>query len=524
MPAVSRALRTHPEALLLVGLLAVQSLRWNYVVDDAFISFRYARNLVEGRGLVYNVGERVEGYTNFLWVLLLSLGSALRADPVIVSKLVGLAAAAALVACLAIDVARRLGRPVGFAAGLVLAADPSFALWAAAGLETPLFLLLAYFALRPLVGEAPRLPAVTGLWAGLATLTRPEGALVFAALLAASLVVRAEGSRRRALLLFAAVVAPHVLFRIAYYGDLLPNTFYAKTGGGSAVWARGVRYIGDWLARYGAGGVALLALAGAASRRAAAPLALLAVFVVYVVAVGGDGLAMFRFTLFLSAPLALLAAEGSAGIARRLGRGGALLAPALLALALALPARNAFAGPYHRFAIDDRARVDLHWVQIGKWLARHSTPGKETVAVPVAGAIAYYGGLTTIDMLGITDRRIARKKMPSFGSGIAGHEKHDMDYVLSRKPTFFIHYPFLIPQPAFTKAQFETGWNPGLAALVESPAFAAEYRQEIAEVRIPGAQRLSYFAFFRRRGGFRSDDPAPIAVPLPPAGGDGEAR
>ena len=52
-----------------MALLAwLVSLSW-WLTDDAFISFRYARNLLEGHGLVFNPGERVEGYTNFLWVL-----------------------------------------------------------------------------------------------------------------------------------------------------------------------------------------------------------------------------------------------------------------------------------------------------------------------------------------------------------------------------------------------------------------------------------------------------------------------
>src|SRR5436189_992982 len=57
---------------------------WHYagwMDDDAFISFRYAQNLAEGNGLVFNPGERVEGYTNFLWVLLLAAGDVLGAAP-----------------------------------------------------------------------------------------------------------------------------------------------------------------------------------------------------------------------------------------------------------------------------------------------------------------------------------------------------------------------------------------------------------------------------------------------------------
>src|SRR5437773_1541112 len=63
---------------------------WHLTIDDAFISFRYARNLVQGYGLVFNPGEYVEGYTNFLWTLLMAGVVALGNDPEIVSKLLGL--------------------------------------------------------------------------------------------------------------------------------------------------------------------------------------------------------------------------------------------------------------------------------------------------------------------------------------------------------------------------------------------------------------------------------------------------
>lgn len=426
-------------------------------------------------------------------------------DPVAASKGLGLGCSALLLLLVARDVDRRFGRGVSFGAGLLLAANPSFALWSIAGLETPLFLLLAFLALRPFLEDEPRWTAASGLWAGIAALTRPEGVLLMAAIAAIGSAGRARGSPRRALLVFAAVVVPHLAFRLAYYGEPLPNTFYAKTGGGVAVWARGARYLADWLVRFGCVGLAALAAAGAGSRGVRAALALAGAFALYVVAVGGDGLVMFRFGLFLVVPLAIAAAPGAARAGRALAARFAMrperapaLALGLLALAAALPARNSFAGEYHDFTVDDRARVELHWSEIGRWLGRQARPD-ESAAVPVAGAIAYYGGITTIDMLGITDPHIAHRRMPSFGSGIAGHEKHDMEYVLSRRPTYFIHYPFLLPEPVFTKGQFETDWNPGLAGLLSSQRFDREYRGEVAEIRVRGAQRASYLVYFRRR-------------------------
>ena len=72
-------------------LLALQMSYWWYTVDDAYISYRYAENAAKGLGFVFNPGERVEGFTNFLWTLLLAVAFKLGADTVIASKILGAA-------------------------------------------------------------------------------------------------------------------------------------------------------------------------------------------------------------------------------------------------------------------------------------------------------------------------------------------------------------------------------------------------------------------------------------------------
>ncbi len=67
----------------------------------------------------------------------------------------------------------------------------------------------------------------------------------------------------------------------------------------------------------------------------------------------------------------------------------------------------------------------------------HTRPGESLAAVPI-GAVAYYSGLTAIDMMGLTDGHIAHREMPNMGEGWAGHEKHDGPYILSRKPTYLL--------------------------------------------------------------------------------------
>src|ERR1700746_2217394 len=69
--------------------LVGHSLVWNFVTDDAFISFVYARNLARHGQLVFNLGERVEGYTNFLWTVVLAFFLRLGLQPELMSRLLG---------------------------------------------------------------------------------------------------------------------------------------------------------------------------------------------------------------------------------------------------------------------------------------------------------------------------------------------------------------------------------------------------------------------------------------------------
>jgi hypothetical protein len=135
-------------AVVLIGVCAagllIHALSYNYVVDDAYISFRYARNLTEGRGLVFNPGERVEGYTNFLWVLVIALGIGLRSDPVGLAKT--LCFGFGLISMVTVyyyygRVYLRRGWDRLVPAGL-MAVSPPLAVWALGGLETTMFAFL----------------------------------------------------------------------------------------------------------------------------------------------------------------------------------------------------------------------------------------------------------------------------------------------------------------------------------------------------------------------------------------------
>src|SRR5262249_21657932 len=151
-----------------------------YLIDDTFISLRYARNWLAGNGLVFNAGERVEGYTNFLFVVLAAAALRLGLDPIRATKAVSLAAAALTIACTA-PIERRgpalWTRPRFLtAAVLLLLPLQAVAYWAIASFETMLFTALVTAAVACLMREAA---ARHGHWSAvlfaLAALTRPEG-------------------------------------------------------------------------------------------------------------------------------------------------------------------------------------------------------------------------------------------------------------------------------------------------------------------------------------------------------------
>jgi hypothetical protein len=131
---------------LLGALVAFSGAIWpSWLSDDAFISFRYAQNLVAGHGLVYNAGERVEGYTNFLWTMLAALTLALQANIVVAAYAAGVVLALALILATYAVGGRLLGPAWGLVAALFVATSQSLLVYTArgGGLETGLFALLA---------------------------------------------------------------------------------------------------------------------------------------------------------------------------------------------------------------------------------------------------------------------------------------------------------------------------------------------------------------------------------------------
>ncbi len=485
-------------ALLLAGAVWLARRELYYAAwmdDDAFISFRYARHLAEGAGLTFNPGERVEGYTNFLWTLLAACAHRLGADIPAAARALGVAFSFAALPLLLFFRRFRPGDAalpaLAVLPPLLLCVSESWAVWAVSGLENVFgaCLVTAAFAsvFHGLASRQTRWFALGGHGFAVAAMTHPSYG-VFALPCGILLVARALRDRdtRVHALVFAAVFAlayaPLELWRCLYYGSPLPNTFYAKVGGTSDEITRGLAYARDLARAFPVGVVAmvLMPLAMAVRRRREwGPWMMwmgVVAYVGYIIAIGGEAFPAFRIGVVLM-PLAAL----MAGWSLELLAGGFRLPPAVArsiaitcaGLAVFVAGTTAIRNARMRVLDETIARQVYEHVREASKCLRAQLPADTYLAHSGAGVIAYYTDFKFLDTLGLTDAHIAHSRVETQGKGIAGHEKGDGWYVVSRQPSVIIFsgYPISSFRP-----HFKTDWE-----LAANPDFLENYRP----VRLP---------------------------------------
>ncbi len=435
----ARQVRFLVTALAAVFAMAFAAQR-AWVCDDAFISFRYAENFAQGHGLVYNVGERVEGYSNFSWTLLCALAIRCGLDPVGFAQTLGVLCYGALVV-----VTMRLGERLlpaesGKVTFLPLAAigvalHQHLQDFASCGLETLSFVLLTTLLVLTLaVAERPASFAVASAVAVLAALTRPDGALLGA--IAGAWAIWCSWQRRSlgptiafalpGLLLFV----PFLIWRYAYYGDLLPNTFYAKSAGDPYP-GQGWFYVllffnGYWVLWPALVTMPVLLFARRLGRATLLPLFVLP-YLAFVVWVGGD----FMFARFCL-PVVPLLYLGLEVLVRRWGKRSAQWA-CLVAVATATVCWHERDDLLHmgqtvRGVADERAQYPPTRVEglrhVGKRLGQVLAGTPARVAFSGTQAMLVYEAKFAYALeavTGLTDRFLAHQELTKRGQ--PGHEK-----------------------------------------------------------------------------------------------------
>lgn len=428
-------------AALLLGASEVR--RQASVFDDAFISFRYIRNLLAGNGMVYNTGEYVEGYTNPLWCLLIAGVSALTGIEIPLAAVV----LNVLVYLGLIAAAYRFGlrlspdRPIPLAACLI-AVQMSITAYATTGMETLFGALLVLMGAWALSEPGRQRAIAAGVIFALAVVHRLDHALFWVAgFLAVGVGALREGWRE-VLRTWAGYLVPVLLVvlylacKVAYYGDLLPNTFYAKEAHGLRA-DQGLLYF----LTFAAGShaqlllVPLLAFLWLARRTHLALVSFVVLasgaWFVFLLKVGGDFM-YARFCLPLFPLLLVCAAAGAWRLADRWMR---VLATASLAASLGGMMMIPRAGKMHHWGQANESRVyplmALSPLRVGhpaadQGLLFHELFTERGIDVYLGsccvGMVGYYAMQPLLDFHGLTDAKIARKPMDRTRR-LSGHEK-----------------------------------------------------------------------------------------------------
>jgi hypothetical protein len=453
--------------------------------DDAYISYRYAQNLADGYGLVFNRGERVEGYTNLSWVLLVALGITAGVEGELFGFVLSLVASSALLvatyiyACVLLRGAR--GGLVWLAplAPLLLFLSNPFAMWSSSGMETPLFALCC---VNGFIAAHRERRKWVFFWCIAALLTRPDGVLLAAVLIGLPLLQRivAQGvaalrwESLREALLYATAILAITIWRLVYYGDVVPNTFHAKVGGLHPL--MGVLYSWQFLLDSAVFLLPPFLYAASQQKSLRLELCFLLLLFAYCGYVGGD---VFPFSRFFLPVIPLLAGGALLGVALLLRAPKPWFAIAA-GLVLTSAAWSLYGPPLSysglpefekvTFPVSAKRTIVLNNHSIdstGSEFLRTSLPEHELVAALGIGKLGYRLPNPILDLLGLTDKVIAKStQVEGDAALLPGHQRTDTAYVLSRAPAVV-----LIPPPNAHP------WIvlPAVRGLWESEEFAQRY-------------------------------------------------
>lgn len=464
--------------LFFLGSAAVLvAMAWfnRFVQDDAFISFVYARNLATGQGLTW-FGTRVEGYTNFLWVMWMALGLKIGIAPVAWSYLGGLISYGAF-----LFGAWRLALLIfpdelpALLTIILLGVNYTVSSYATGGLETMLQAALLVFAMYLLYELTESKTVKTTVCLGLswllalAFLTRmdsalPAGIMFLFALFALHKKGMLIKSGPALLIPFFLIAGVWIAWKWSYYGRILPNTFYAKVGLETSLNQNGLVFLYRFFHWYGLWPFFLLGLAAIIFKKdhnAALPrfgplLAVTLAWICYLIMIGGDFME-FRFLvpiapfLFIFLSYFLYYSVGQ-GLVRRPGI-VSLVGLGVIMLVSVHHART-FSGITKDMTLDSISGLstfydlypDQDWGRIGKKLQHDLGDTNALIATHAVGAIPFYSGLKTIDMWGLNDPEIAAHgNPPPRDYQRPGHRRHvTLQYLKKQQVNLIIGNPTLL--------------------------------------------------------------------------------
>ncbi len=456
-------------------LLSAAVSYFDYAADDAFISFRYARNLAEGEGLVWNPEERLEAYSNFLWIVLLAAAYKAGLPIVLSAKVLSIASGVGL-----LFLVYYLGREIAgshaplWLAPFLLAFNRDFVFWMPSGMETVFYsFLLAAAAYRYLCESAHRsgFPWSSILFLFVA-LCRPEGIVFFLATVLFDLTYWRR-MRWQAFLLFLIPFVAYHVWRVVYFGDFLPCPYYAKIGSDQR-FLLGAAYVGGYLVKYLPFFVVVSLTLLFPPEETGRILYLVWLALAGVGAalwMDGDWMWHFRLLVPVTVFLCVLSVPAVGGLLRsssavdcRAVWPVTVFGLLFLHQVTGIPARD-----FVRFSPKPMSgclegEMTVAMKSLGTWINENSQPS-DWIAVNHAGALPFYAKRPAIDMTGLCNRHISR--LPG-----GRHEKYDPDYVLSQNPKYIVLNTSVRP----SEGTYGRDYWVGETALYDHPLFKERYQ------------------------------------------------
>lgn len=462
--------------IFLLIVLVLTCLAWHnrFIWDDPFISFRYAYNLVHGKGLVWNEGERIEGYTNFLWTLLMCIPLYLGYGPVTFSLLLGIIFFILSLVFTYKSSSLIFGsRDIGLLTIVLLGTNYTFSSFATSGMETQMqacLFVASFYVLFLCLAKNDwnnRKLLMISLLLSTALLTRLDSSLLVITIFPIAVffimkdkipVPQKVGKILALLLPFTVLIGSWFIWKLSYYGDILPNTFYVKAARPDI--SQGLYYLALFLISYLFFPFLILLVLTLkrflmkSNIKVIALSLVILLWAMYIVRIGGDYME-FRFIVPIMPLLFMLFVWIIFVLFQKKAMRITLI---LLILVGSLHHKITFGeytGLKHMVKIDQTVRFNTNrdktwvWGQIGRILGKSFNYSPSvTIATYAAGGIPYYSRLRTIDNSGLNDKWVARYGYIVTGF-FAGHvRKAPLSYLLERKVNLIVNAWMIEPSDA----------------------------------------------------------------------------
>jgi arabinofuranosyltransferase len=485
---------------------------YRFIQDDAFISFIYARNLIRGNGLTW-FGNYVEGYTNFLWVIWIAFGFVLSIEPVLWSQITGITFFA-LTIFFSLKISFKIFKsliPV-LLTGILLITNYTMVCFATGGLETMLqtffitLLVFLFFEFKSSdESKIKRILIIVSLISSLAILTRLDS-IVPISVIFISVLYRLFKEKKKVdyyfllLLPFIVIVGIWFIWKLYYYGSLLPNSYYIKLNDKVLFSASGIKFIYRFFHWYLIWPFVLIGIIYHIIRKKkfgeylVSIMLILIVWILYILYTGGDFME-FRFFVpvlpILFVFISFLIYNTASGFSRPIN-GIFIIISLIILISSSILHSKSFKDITNDSYLDSIDALstfygvypDNNWDRIGNALKNEFTNNDVILALNSVGAIVYYSEINTVDLLGLNSKNISENyRLKENVSPRPGHRMiAKIEYLISKKVNFIIGHPYVALKGTLANPGIEMVLQKWLVSIINVKTFPFN---EISFVGIP---------------------------------------